>query len=155
MFGQLKEVFMQRVIFTTIAVLATLVLAMSAAWAGNAHFTTVDVNREGDTLCASGKEAGLGDEPFVDIELKATANCINPGSNKPKAANKQSVSAEGSFPVQNGKALFGTEFGEAALCVTASFQPDCSPPMTVTFTNVSVCDISQTPDVCASVPGTF
>jgi hypothetical protein len=144
---------MQRGIFATLAVLATLVLAMSAAWAGSPHFTTVDVTRDGDTLCASGKEAGLGAETQVHIVLSATANCINPGSNHPKAANKESVSAEGDFPVQNGKAEFGTEFGEEALCATATFQPDCTPPMTVTFTNVSVCD--ETHDVCVPLPGTF
>jgi hypothetical protein len=55
--------------------------------------------------------------------VTATAECINPGQKHPKAANKESVSAEGDFPVQNDKALF-------SLTLTASFQPECSPPMT-------------------------
>jgi hypothetical protein len=35
--------------------------------------------------------------------------------------------------VQNGKAEF-------SLTLTATFQPSCSPPMTVRFTNVTVTD---------------
>jgi hypothetical protein len=146
---------MQRVMFVAMAVLAMLALAMSAAWAGSPHFTSVDVTRTGDQLCASGKEAGLGDETQVTIVLSATASCINPGQKHPKAENKESLSAADDVPVQNGKAEFGTEFGEDALCVTATFQPDCTPPMTVVFTNVTVCDTSQTPDLCVSFPGTF
>jgi hypothetical protein len=59
--------------------------------------------------------------------------CINPGGNHPKAVNKESVSAEGDFPVQNGKAEF-------SLTLTATFTPECSPPMTVEFRNVTVTD---------------
>jgi hypothetical protein len=143
---------MQRGIFATIAVLATLVLAMSAAWAGSPHFTSVDVTRTDDTLCASGKEAGLGDEDQVNIVLNATASCINPGEKHPKAANKENISDEATVPVQNGKADFGTGT-PFPLCATATFQPDCTPPMTVVFTNVSVCDTTN--DVCVSLPGTF
>ena len=78
--------------------------------------------------------------------VTATAQCINPGQNHPKAANKESVSAEGDFPVQNGKANF-------SLTVTATFQPDCSPPMTVIFTNVTVTD--TTSGISKSFSGTF
>lgn len=39
-------------------------------------------------------------------------------------ANKTSVSAAADEPVQNGKADY-------TISVTATFQPDCSPPMTV------------------------
>ena len=56
------------------------------------------------------------------------------------------VAAGGDFPVQNGKAEF-------TLTGTATFQPDCTPPMTVVFTNVVVCDTEH--DVCVKVPGTF
>jgi hypothetical protein len=38
--------------------------------------------------------------------------------------------------VQNGKALF-------TIVVTADFQPDCSPPMTVEFTDVEVHDVTN------------
>lgn len=104
-----------------------------SVFAGNPHFISVTATRSGDTLTVSGKEAGLGNETQVHIEVTATAECINPGSKHPKAANKESVSAEGDFPVQNGKATF-------ELTLTASFQPDCSPPMTVRFSNVIVSD---------------
>jgi hypothetical protein len=66
-------------------------------------FTTT---RADDSLTVSGKEAGLGDEEQVHVVLSATALCINPGNNHPRAANRESVSAEGDFPVQNGKAEF-------------------------------------------------
>jgi len=72
----------------------------------------------------------------VQIEVSATAACINPGGRDPSAANKESLSAQGTFPVQNGKADF-------SLTLTATFQPECSPPMTVQFTDVVVCDLTH------------
>jgi hypothetical protein len=99
---------------------------------GNAHFVGVpSVTTAGDTLIASGKVAGLGNVPQIHVVLSADAACINPGSNKPQAANKASFNAEGDFPVQNGKAVF-------ALSLDATFQPDCVPPMTVAWSNVSI-----------------
>ena len=67
------------------------------AFAGSPHFVsnTVSATRDGNTLTVSGKEAGLGDEDQVHIVVSATAQCINPGDKHPRAANKQSVSAEG------------------------------------------------------------
>jgi hypothetical protein len=117
---------------------ATSVMAVPAAWAGSPHFVddTVTCSTSGNTLTCSGKEAGLGDEAHVHIVVSATAECINPGSNHPQAANKESVAAQGDFPVQNGKATF-------SLTVTATFQPDCSPPMTVQFSNISVADTTN------------
>jgi hypothetical protein len=82
----------------------------------------------------------------VYIEISADAASIKPGTRRPKAANKESGSAEGDFPVQNGKAEF-------ALTLTVTFQPDCTPPMTVVFTNVRVCDTSH--DVCVKFPSTY
>jgi hypothetical protein len=99
---------------------------------GNAHFVGVpSVTTAGETLIASGKVAGLGNIPQIHATLSATAQCINPGSNKPQAANKASFNAEGDFPVQNGRALF-------ALSLDAVFQPDCTPPMTVAWSNISI-----------------
>jgi hypothetical protein len=109
------------------------------AWAGNPHFVFVNLLQSDTTLTVTGKEAGLGDEDQIHVVVSATALCINPGRNHPKAANKESVSAEGDFPVQNGKADF-------TLTLTASFQPECSPPMTVSFTDIVVCD--ETHDIC-------
>lgn len=110
----------------------------SPAWAGSPHFigNAFSVTIDGNTLTVSGKEAGLGNEEQVHIVLSATAACVNPGGNKPQAANKQTVSAAGDFPVQNGQ----TEF---TLTVTATFQPSCSPPMSVVFSNITVTDTTS------------
>jgi hypothetical protein len=113
-------------------------LAVPAAHAGSPHFinNAFSVSVSGNTLSVSGKEAGLGDESQVNIQLSATAECINNGGRHPKAANKTSVSASGTFPVQNGKADFSLE-------ATATFQPDCSPPMSVVYTNIVVTDLTN------------
>jgi hypothetical protein len=137
---------MRRFTLATLFALALMALVVPAAFAGSPHFVDVDVTRDGNTLTASGKEAGLGNETQVHIVLSADAACINPGQNHPKAANKESFSAEGDFPVQNGKAIF-------SLSLTATFQPDCSPPMTVVFTNVTLTDAAH--GVVAKIPGTF
>src|SRR5262245_39264085 len=114
------------------------------AFAGSPHFVddSVVASSDGATLTVTGKEAGLGDEAQVHITISADALCINPGGNHPKAANKASVTAAGDFPVQNGKADFN-------LSGTASFQPECSPPMTVAFVNVVVCDTTN--DICKNL----
>jgi hypothetical protein len=133
--------------FTLTAMVALLLLGGQAVLAGSPHFVGgITVTRVGNTLSVSGKEAGLGNEDQVHIVVSATAQCINPGDHHPKAANKQSVSAEGDFPVQNGKANF-------SLTVTATFQPDCTPPMTVVFTDVTVTDTTN--GISQSFPGTF
>jgi hypothetical protein len=124
---------MRRLLLFAALVPAAVAFAVPVAEAGNPHFVDVTAIRSGDTLIVSGKEAGLGNETQVHIEVRATAECINPGKHHPKAENKESVSAAGDFPVQNGKAEFSLE-------LIASFQPDCSPPMTVRYSNVVVED---------------
>ena len=124
---------MRRLLMAAVLALVAVALAVPVAEAGSPHFVSVTASRSGNTLTVSGKEAGLGNETQVHIEVTATAECINGGGKHPKAVNKESVSAAGDFPVQNGKAEFSLE-------LTASFQPDCSPPMTVTFSNVVVSD---------------
>jgi hypothetical protein len=123
-------------IFATLLLSAA--LGNTPANAGSPHFinSAFDVSTSGNTLTVSGKEAGLGDEQQIHIVLTATALCINGGGNHPKAVNKASVSAAGDFPVQNGKADF-------TLSVTATFQPECSPPMTVAFTDITVTDTTN------------
>jgi hypothetical protein len=139
---------MRRTLIVIVSVLGIGALGAPAALAGSPHFVddTVQVSRSGNTLSTTGKEAGLGGEAQIHVVLSATALCINGGANHPKAVNKQSVNAAGDFPVQNGKANF-------SLSVTATFQPSCSPPMTVQFTNVTVTD--TTSGITADVPGTF
>jgi hypothetical protein len=118
------------------AVLATLALAKSTAWAGSPHFVSCSAAEAGNVLTVDGKEAGLGDEEQINVVVTATALCINNGGKHPRAVNKASVSAEEQVPVQNGKALFSID-------VTATFTPDCTPPMTVDFTDISVCDTTN------------
>jgi hypothetical protein len=131
---------------------ASTVFAMFAfmvpAWAGSPHFVgnSITATRTDDSLTVSGKEAGLGDEAQVHIVVSATALCINGGGHHPKAVNKESVNAEGTFPVQNGKANF-------SLTLTAVFQPSCSPPMTVEFTDVTITDTTN--NISTKLPGTF
>ncbi len=139
---------MRRILALSVTALAALFLVIPAAWAGSPHFvdSTVTATRTGNTLTVSGKEAGLGDEAQVHIVVSATALCINGGGNHPKAVNKESVSNESTFPVQNGKADF-------SLSLTAVFQPPCSPPMTVEFTNVSVTDTTN--GISVKLSGTF
>jgi hypothetical protein len=69
----------------------------------------------------------------------------NGGGNHPKAVNKESVQAAGDFPVQKGKA-------EGTLSVTATFQPECDPPMTVQFTDITLGD--ETSGATANILGT-
>jgi hypothetical protein len=139
---------MRRLIPTVLVALAAGAAGAPVAWAGSPHFvdSTVTATRTDNTLSISGKEAGLGDEEEVHIEVSATAACINPGEHHPKAANKESLSEEGTFPVQNGKANF-------SLTLTATFQPECSPPMTVVFTDVTVTDTTN--NITANIKGTF
>ena len=129
---------MRRIAFLFLSVLATGLLLVPVAWAGSPHFVndSVTVTKVGDTLTASGKEAGLGDEAQIHIVVTATAACINPGGNHPSAANKETVTAQGDFPVQNGKADF-------SLTLTATFQPSCSPPMTVQWSDITVADVTN------------
>ena len=137
---------MRRILILAITAVVALFLFTPVASAGSPHFVGVSAQRSGDDLTVSGKEAGLGNETQVHIVVTADAACINPGSKHPKAANKESFSAEGDFPVQNGKAEF-------ELVLTADLQPDCSPPMTVVWTNVTVTDEEH--GVTKSIPGTF
>ena len=107
---------MRRTVVLLAGLLTLLAVLAPAARAGSPHFISnaFSAAPAGNTLTVS----------------------INPGGNHPKAANKTSVSAAGDFPVQNGKAEF-------TLTVTASFQPECSPPMSVQFTDVTVTDTTN------------
>jgi hypothetical protein len=123
---------MTKAIKVLIASFLFMVLTATAALAGSPHFVgRPSVVRSGDSLIVSGKVAGLGNETQITVTATATAACLNPGGSFPQAANKQTVTAEGDFPVQNGKANF-------SLTLTATFQPKCSPPMTVVFGPVTI-----------------
>ena len=114
------------------------VLTAAPAWAGSAHFvdSKVQATQDGDTLTVTGKEAGLGDEDQVHIVLTADVQCWNRGGNQPQAENKAATLAEGSFPVQNGKADF-------TLSGVGTTSPDCSPPMEIRYANIVVTDTTN------------
>jgi hypothetical protein len=126
---------MRRTLVLLVSVLFASFLGVPAASAGSAHFinNAFAISQDGTTLTVSAKEAGLGDEPQIHVVLSADAACINPGDKHPRAANKESFSAEGDFPVQNGKADY-------TIVLTATFQPDCTPPMTLVFSNIVLTD---------------
>jgi hypothetical protein len=128
----------KRIGLIVLSLLALVSLTTSLALAGNPHFVdgSVQASVSGSTLTVTGKEGGLGDELQVHVVVTATAECINPGGNHPQAANKETVVAEGDFPVQNGHADF-------SLTATATFQPPCSPPMSVVFSDITVTDTTN------------
>ncbi len=137
---------MRRNMVMLVAILLTLALGAQVASAGNPHFVRVSADRQGDSLVVSFKEAGLGNEDQVHIVVEATAHCVNRGGNRPSAENKQSVSAADDFPVQNGRA-------QGTLILTPTFQPRCSPPMTIEFTSVTITD--ETSGISRDLTGTF
>jgi hypothetical protein len=109
------------------------------ALAGSPHFVGTPTRTEsGSTLTVSGKVAGLGNEDQINVAVTALAACVNRGGNFPEAENKESFNASGTFPVQNGKANF-------SLTVTATFQPKCSPPMTVVWGPATITVSDPTP----------
>jgi hypothetical protein len=124
----------RRAIQILLAALAILALMAPPVAAGSPHFVgDCTKTQDGNTLTVTCKEAGLGDEAQINVTISATALCINNGGKHPKAVNKADISLTTNEPVQNGKADY-TE------TLTATFTPDCSPPMTVSFTNVTVTD---------------
>ena len=129
---------MTRTIRATVAAILMLSLGVTAVSAGSPHFikTATTITVSGNTLTVNGKEAGLGDEEQIHVVLTAEAQCINPGGHHPKAGNKASFSSEGDFPVQNGRADF-------SLTVTATFQPDCLPPMSLAWISVTLVDTTN------------
>jgi hypothetical protein len=138
---------MRRIITIFVAAIAAMLFFAPTALAGSPHFVgTPTVTRDGNSLTVQGKEAGLGSETQVNIQVSAQAACLNKGENFPQAANKETFTAEGTFPVQNGKADF-------SLTLTATFQPKCSPPMRVVFGDVTVQDVEH--GLSVTLPGPF
>jgi hypothetical protein len=124
-----------------LAVVSALVLIVTTVSAGNAHFVgSPQISVSGNTVTVSGKVAGLGNVPQIDVTVSGDAACVNRGNKNPSAENKDSFSASGQFPVQNGKANF-------SLSLSATFQPDCTPPMRVEWSNISI--------VVTAADGTF
>jgi hypothetical protein len=99
----------------TIATICVFALSMAPglAWAISASFHFANASASGLQLRVDFKETGLGNTGFssvnITVNANATANyeCINGGSNHPKASNKETVSGPvtggGAFPVSNGQ----------------------------------------------------
>jgi hypothetical protein len=130
---------MHRLLTLITAALLCLATA-SPALAGNPHFvgtpTFAISGASGETVTVSAKEAGLGDEAQIIAVLSGDAQCVNPGGNEPQASNKQSFSTSSIVPVQNGKADY-------SISLTATFQPNCSPPMSVVWSNLMLTDTTN------------
>ncbi len=125
-----------RRIFVTGALTLAMVLIAQPAFAGSPHFVGLPTfSTSGNTATVSAKEAGLGGES-IDVTLSGTAECINPGSHHPKAANKTGFSSTETVPVHNGQATY-------TITATATFSPDCSPPMEVVFTSLVLTDTTN------------
>jgi len=125
-----------RRIFVTGALTLAMVLIAQPAFAGSPHFVgSPTFSTSGNTATVSAKEAGLGGES-IDVTLSGTAECINPGSHHPKAANKTGFSSTETVPVHNGQATY-------TITATATFSPDCSPPMEVVFTSLVLTDTTN------------
>jgi uncharacterized cupredoxin-like copper-binding protein len=143
---------MRRLLFMLLgplaAALASVALVAGPAAAVSAHWVTVSVTSvTSNSITVSFKEAGLGNSlSSVNISLAGTAECINGGSNHPKATNKESVSASGTFNVSNGNAT-------GMLTMTATLSPPCSPPMEICWTGLSITDTTFSDT--ADIPGTF
>jgi hypothetical protein len=141
-----------RKIVVLLSVLAIAGISTTVALGASPHFikSATSVSREDNSLVADFKISGLGlNVSQVDVSLQADAACVNPGSKKPQASNKGTFSADGTFTVNNGTAL-----GE--LVLSPVFQPDCSPPMTVVFSNVTlIASIDGQVVASADIAGTF
>ena len=106
----------------------------TAVFAGSPHYVSADASRVGNSVVVNFKEAGLGNELQIISTVTGTAECINGGSNHPKAANKENLFSTTTTPVQNGKA-------EDTITLTSTLT--CSPPMTIRFVDVVLTDTTN------------
>jgi hypothetical protein len=137
-----------RVLFPLIAGLTVVGMTATSALAVSPHFLFANVtNVTSSSITVSFKEAGLGNSlNSVNITLSGSAECINGGSNHPKASNKTGFLVGGTFNVSNGQAT-------GSLTYTVTVSPSCSPPMTLAFTDLVVTDTTFNDAI--SIPGTF
>jgi hypothetical protein len=140
---------LRRMLFILIAPFVAVITFAAPALAVSPHFNFANVTNVGtNSITVSFKESGLGNSlDSVNISVSGTAECINPGSHHPKATNKSSESASGTFNVSNGQAT-------GSLTMTATdISPNCSPPMVIAWTDLVVTD--TTFNDSTTIPGTF
>src|SRR6266496_1159856 len=126
---------MRRTLILFAGLVAFSMLAQHAL-AGSPHFVgSPTYSISGNTVTVNAKEAGLGGES-IDVTLSGTAECINSGGHHPKAVNKTGFSSIETVPVHNGQATY-------TIIATATFSPDCTPPMTVQFTSLVLTDTTN------------
>jgi hypothetical protein len=137
-----------RSLFVVLAAFFALTIGAQAALAVSPHFLFANVtNVTSNSITVSFKEAGLGNSlDSVNITLSGTAECINPGSHHPKASNKTGFLVGDTFNVSNGQAT-------GSLTYTVTISPNCTPPMTLAFTDLVVTDTTFNDSI--SIPGTF
>ena len=123
----------RRVLVFAALIVGPVIGLASTASAGSPHFVSASFTTSGSTITVNAKEAGLGGEAQINAVLSGTAECVNGGSNHPKATNKTGFSQASTEPVQNGQSTY-------TLSATAVFQPACNPPMSVVFVNVTLTD---------------
>ena len=140
---------MKKILLSVVALLTVATLTASV-FADSPHFISGSSGLSGASLNCSFKEAGLGNLGVTSITITCSANataiyeCVNGGSNHPKAANKETVTApvsgSGVFPIRNGQTT-GTLVVVSSPPGPGSFT--CPNGQTlvlfsVTYTNVSV-----------------
>ena len=130
---------MRRKEIAILSVLAMLLFTASAALAVAAKFHSADGSvANNGALVVSFDERGLGNgniDYTLDAHATAVFACINGGGKHPQAANKETFTAAGDFPVQSG-------YAEGTLSVTAEFDPSspCPDPMTVVYSSITLTD---------------
>lgn len=144
---------------------ASVVLAATPAFAGNAHFIAshTSVSSSGTSLVVNFKEAGLESGSVetitVSAHLDATYQCINGGHKNPDATNKTSVSADVSQSGEFTASKNGNVVGSLTLSAPADAADFSCPPgqretlTVVAWSNISIED--EDSGAYLALPGTF
>jgi hypothetical protein len=151
----------QKILVTTLATLALMIPAVASAQ--SPHFISasdaLSTTDPGDLL-VSWKEAGLGNDAIIhyvaSADSTATYACINGGGNHPQASNKETVNgpvtASGTFPSGKNGSIPGTLTVEEPNAGSFSCPGGQSLVLaSVSFTNVSICDTTNNPNVCENL----
>ncbi len=160
---------MRRNLFFLLAVVGlAAVLAVPAAFAGNAHFISSfsSATLSGSDLTCSFKEAGLESGSVENIICTATAEttyeCVNNGGHNPAATNKTTTVTQASSPP---RAFTATKNGNVSGTTNPISPPTaaqlgftCPSGQTVTFVSVcytNVMVVDTTSGASDEIAGTF